>query len=111
MTDISQLRYLRLTDHLIGFYDGRVEGHRFAAFDNWVYDGALSLGICSYALIDGGEAIVYDTHVSVDHDEDASSPKAAPGRSHHYQSLASRSCRRPELADCPILPTTGGTAG
>ena len=67
MTDISQLRYLRLTDHLIGFYDGRVEGHRFAAFDNWVDDGALSLGICSYALIDGGEAIVYDAHVSVDH--------------------------------------------
>ncbi len=65
MTDTSHLRYLRLTDHLVGFYDGRVAGHTIE--DNWIDDGALSLGICSYALIDGDEAIVYDTHVSVGH--------------------------------------------
>jgi cyclase len=34
---------------------------------NWVDDGALSLGIASYAVISGDEAIVYDPHVSVDH--------------------------------------------
>jgi glyoxylase-like metal-dependent hydrolase (beta-lactamase superfamily II) len=33
----------------------------------WIDDGALSLGICSYALIDGADAIVYDTHVSREH--------------------------------------------
>jgi glyoxylase-like metal-dependent hydrolase (beta-lactamase superfamily II) len=64
---IQHLRYLRLSDHLIGFYDGRIEGHRFAADDNWVDDGALSLGICSYAIVDQDEAIVYDTHVSLEH--------------------------------------------
>lgn len=67
--EISHLRYLRLTDHLIGFYDGRVEGQKYAPFPNWVDDGALSLGICSYALVDGEDAIVYDTHVSVAHGE------------------------------------------
>lgn len=61
------MRVLRLTDSLIGFYDGRVAGARFVQAENWVDAGALSLGICSYALIDDGEALVYDTHVSPEH--------------------------------------------
>ena len=65
--DIRHLRVLRLTESLIGFYDGRIPGWRFAPQPNWVDDGALSLGICSYALVDEDEAIVYDTHVSVEH--------------------------------------------
>ena len=65
--DLRHLRILRLSAGLIGFYDGRVPGLRFAPEPNWVDDGALSLGICSYALVDGDEALVYDTHVSVAH--------------------------------------------
>jgi cyclase len=65
--DLTHLRVLRLSRNLIGFYDGRVPGQRFAPQPNWVDDGALSLGICSYALVDGADAIVYDTHVSVAH--------------------------------------------
>jgi glyoxylase-like metal-dependent hydrolase (beta-lactamase superfamily II) len=56
---------LRLGEHLLGFYEGR-DRPNGEAVDSWVLDGALSLGICSYALIDGLEAIVYDTHVSVE---------------------------------------------
>lgn len=67
MNDISNLRFLRLSESLIGFYDGRVSGQRFAPGPNWVDDGALSLGICSYVLIDGDEALIYDTHVSAAH--------------------------------------------
>ena len=63
----QHLRTLRLSDSLIGFYDGRVPGQAFAGEPNWVDDGALSLGICSYALVDGAGALVYDTHVSVEH--------------------------------------------
>ena len=64
----TTLRTLRLGDHLLGFYDGRVPLAGAAQPpDNWIDDGALSLGICSYAIIDGPEAIVYDTHVSVEH--------------------------------------------
>ncbi len=58
---------LRPAEGVLAFYDGRVEGHRFAAGPNWVDDGALSLGIASYALVSGTEALVYDTHVSVEH--------------------------------------------
>ena len=49
------------------FYDGRVEGLRFSDEANWVDPWALSLGICAYAMVDGADALVYDTHVSVGH--------------------------------------------
>jgi cyclase len=59
------LHVLRPREHLLGFYEGR--GPTTAVVpETWVDDGALSLGVCSYALVDGSEAIVYDTHVSVD---------------------------------------------
>lgn len=60
------MHVLRLNDHLLGFYEGRTLGIGDDPAGGWVEDGALSLGICSYALVDGAEAIVYDTHVSVD---------------------------------------------
>ena len=61
------LRILEPAPGILAFYDGRVAGHRFADQDNWVDDGALSLGIASYAVTSGDEALVYDTHVSRDH--------------------------------------------
>jgi cyclase len=63
----DHLRKFRLTDTLYGFYDGRVPGQTFASFPNWVDDGALELGVCSYALVDGSDALVYDTHITVGH--------------------------------------------
>jgi glyoxylase-like metal-dependent hydrolase (beta-lactamase superfamily II) len=32
----------------------------------WVEDGALSLGVASYAIVDGEEALVYDSHTTLD---------------------------------------------
>ena len=60
-------RVLQPAAGVYAFYDGRVEGYRFDDAPNWVDDGALSLGIASYAIVSGGAALVYDTHVSVDH--------------------------------------------
>jgi cyclase len=48
------------------FFEGRIEGYRFAEGSNWVDDGALSLGIASYAVVGDREALVYDTHVSIE---------------------------------------------
>ena len=62
MTD--HLRVLTPHKNILAFYDGRVEGYRFLPEDNWVDDGALSLGIASYVIISGKEALVYDTHIS-----------------------------------------------
>jgi cyclase len=62
MTD--HLRVLTPHPHILAYYDGRVEGYRFLPEENWVDDGALSLGIASYVIISGAEALVYDTHIS-----------------------------------------------
>jgi cyclase len=61
------MRVLRPARHVLAFYDGRIDGYRFADARNWVDEGALSLGIASYAILDGAHALVYDTHVSVEH--------------------------------------------
>ncbi len=61
------MRVLEPADGVLAFYDGRVDDYRFAAGPNWVDDGALSLGIASYAVVSGAEAMIYDTHVSVQH--------------------------------------------
>ena len=64
---MHHLRTLHPADGIRAFYDGRIEGYRFADEPNWVDDGALALGIASYAIVDGDEALIYDTHVSVEH--------------------------------------------
>lgn len=61
------MRILRPAPHVWAFYDGRIEGYRWAEGPNWIDDGALSLGIASYAVVDGTAAMIYDTHVSTAH--------------------------------------------
>jgi cyclase len=53
----AHLRVLRPAPNIYAFYDGRVEGYRFAEGENWVDEGALSLGIASYAIVDGMHAV------------------------------------------------------
>jgi cyclase len=66
--ETATLDVLELGKNLLGFYDGRVPGRRYYSSEpNWLDDGGYALGICSYAIIDGRSAIVYDTHLSVPH--------------------------------------------
>jgi cyclase len=65
MTD--HLRVLEPAPGIVAFYDGRIEGYRFDPKPNWVDDGALGLGVASYAILDGGEALVYDTGTTLAH--------------------------------------------
>jgi cyclase len=69
MSDLtSTLRVLHPAPEIIAFYDGRIEGMRAHSPDpNWLDDGAYSLGVCSYAVWDRADALVYDTHISLDH--------------------------------------------
>lgn len=50
---------------VLAFYEGR-DGSRHAEGPNWVDDGALSLGIASFAIHSGDQALVYDSHLSPD---------------------------------------------
>ena len=64
----ATMRVLRPAENVYAFYDGRIAGTRlFSPEPNWVDDGAYALGIASYAIVDGNEALVYDTHISLQH--------------------------------------------
>ena len=65
MPGAEHVRVLHPAPNVLAFYEGR-DGRRYAERENWVDEGALSLGIASYAIVDGDEALVYDTHVSVE---------------------------------------------
>ncbi len=64
---MKHLRVIECAPGLIAYYDGRVDGYRWTEAPNWVDDGAISLGIASYALVSENKALIYDTHVSVEH--------------------------------------------
>jgi glyoxylase-like metal-dependent hydrolase (beta-lactamase superfamily II) len=103
----THMRVLTPHEKIFAFYDGRVEGYRFAPDANWVDDGALSLGIASYVIIDGDEALVYDTHVSPEHGayirkflSDKAITKITVLLSHwHLDHVAGTAV----FADCPII--------
>jgi cyclase len=64
----STMRIFRPYPEIFAFYDGRIDGLRVhGPQDNWLDDGAFSLGTCSYALVDGDEALVYDPQMSLAH--------------------------------------------
>jgi glyoxylase-like metal-dependent hydrolase (beta-lactamase superfamily II) len=62
------MRLVHPAPNVLGFYDGRVDGVRIWSDEpNWLDDGAYMLGICTYAIVDGSQALVYDTHISLAH--------------------------------------------
>ncbi|RFB80234.1 MBL fold metallo-hydrolase [Methylovirgula sp. 4M-Z18] len=69
MSDLAAtLRVLEPYPGIFTYYDGRIDGKRLhSEGPNWLDDGAFSLGTASYAIVDGAEALVYDTHMSLDH--------------------------------------------
>ena len=50
---MEHMRVLHPAEDVYAFYDGRVDGYRFAEGPNWVDEGAIALGIASYALVGG----------------------------------------------------------
>jgi cyclase len=101
------LRVLTPHENIFAFYDGRVEGYRFMPEENWVDDGALSLGVASYVIISGNEALVYDTHISPEYGAyirkfltDKAITKITVLLSHwHLDHVAGTAA----FADCPII--------
>src|SRR5262245_8661673 len=66
----STMRILRPAPNVLAFYDGRVDGVRlYSTGRHWPDAGAYSLGVATYAVVSGAEALVYDTHLSLAHAE------------------------------------------
>lgn len=64
----STLRIFEPSPGVFAYYDGRIEGKRLhSPAPNWLDDGAYSLGVASYAIVDGSNALIYDTHISLPH--------------------------------------------
>ena len=105
----GRIRILRPAPGVLAFYEGREPGVRFAAGPNWVDEGAISLGIASYAILDGTDALVYDTHVSVERGREIRAAVEAEGArritvvlSHwHLDHVAGTEA----FADCEVIAT------
>lgn len=70
MPNISTKTLSVLEPHpgVFAYYDGRIFGKRlYSPDENWLDDGAYGLGVASYSIVNGHEAVVYDTHVSLSH--------------------------------------------
>ncbi|WHA42471.1 MBL fold metallo-hydrolase [Agrobacterium larrymoorei] len=67
--DISTetLRILNPYDGVYAYYDGRMDRRLYSEKPNWLDDGAYTLGTASYAIVSEGHALVYDTHMSLNH--------------------------------------------
>ena len=62
------LRVLKPNPVTYAFYDGRIDNRRLCeGADNWLDDGAFSLGTASFAIVDGNEALLYDAHITLAH--------------------------------------------
>jgi cyclase len=58
-------KIFQINDHMIAFYDGR-NTTRISPDPNWVDDAANKLGVATYAIYQGDEAIVFDTFPTID---------------------------------------------
>jgi cyclase len=105
----TRLRVLHPAPGVLAFYDGRVEGYRFAPRPTWIDEGGLALGTACFAVVEGDEALVYDTHTTPEHGREVRAALEAEGvdrftvlLSHwHLDHVAGNSA----FADCEILAT------
>lgn len=57
------MRVFEINDHLLAYYDGRpAETSADAKDQTWAGTGAYNVGVCTYAIHRGNEALVYDTY-------------------------------------------------
>src|SRR5579872_3369565 len=59
------IRVFQINDHLLGFYDGRpAQESRRSQSSNWMDSSALDVGVATYVIHRGDEALVYDSYPS-----------------------------------------------
>ncbi len=104
---LTHLRCLEPAPGVLAWYDGRVPGYAWGRAPNWVDEGALSVGIASYAVTDGDHALVYDTHVSTAHAARIRADLEARGIGRFTVVLSHRHLDHVAgtavFADCPVI--------
>lgn len=61
---IDDIRAIEINDHTLAFYAGR-DWTRIRDEPNWIDDGAMKLGIATYAIYKNNKAVIYDTFVDI----------------------------------------------
>jgi len=109
--DVPTRQVIQLNDHLTAFYDGR-NTLRLSPDPNWVDDAANKLGVATYAIHHGHDAIVFDTFPTIDQARWQRSTLEAMGITHfmvvtshwHNDHIAGNQVYQ----DSPILMTARG---
>jgi glyoxylase-like metal-dependent hydrolase (beta-lactamase superfamily II) len=61
---IDDIRAIEINDHILAFYAGR-DWTRLRDEPNWLDDGAMKLGIATYAIHKNNTAVIYDTFADI----------------------------------------------
>jgi len=61
---IEELKTIEINDHILAFYAGR-DWTRIREEHNWIDDGAMKLGIATYAIYKNDKAVIYDTFADI----------------------------------------------
>ena len=61
---IADIKAIEINDHILAFYTGR-DWIRIIDEPNWVDDGAMKLGIATYAVYKNNKAVIYDTFADI----------------------------------------------
>ncbi|ORY06386.1 beta-lactamase-like protein [Clohesyomyces aquaticus] len=63
---LDTLRTYEPYPSLFAFYDGRTGSLYHSHKPNWLDDGAFKLGVCTYAVVSGNEALFYDAGITTE---------------------------------------------
>jgi glyoxylase-like metal-dependent hydrolase (beta-lactamase superfamily II) len=61
---LDDIKAIEINDHILAFYVGR-EWTRIRTEPNWFDDGAMKLGIATYAIHKNDKAVIYDTFADI----------------------------------------------
>ena len=61
---IDEIKAIEINEHILAFYAGR-DWTRIRDEYNWIDDGAMKLGIATYAIYKKDKAVIYDTFASI----------------------------------------------
>lgn len=64
---LKTLRILNPYPGIYAYYDGRTGTRFHSEKPNWLDDGAFTLGVATYAIVSGDEALVFDAHITTEH--------------------------------------------
>ncbi|KAH8897645.1 beta-lactamase domain-containing protein [Thozetella sp. PMI_491] len=64
---LATLRILEPYPGIFAYYDGRTGDRYHSEEPNWLDDGAFTLGVATYSIVNGSEALLFDAAITTDH--------------------------------------------